>query len=32
VDRTYDESSGRITDINNWVVKVDREKLLEALS
>lgn len=32
VDRTYDEKSGRITDINNWVVKVDREKLLEALS
>ena len=32
VDRTYDEATGRITDINNWVVKVDREKLLEALS
>ncbi len=32
VDRTYDEKSGRITDITNWVVKVDREKLLETLS
>jgi len=32
VDRAYDEKSGRITNINNWVVKVDREKLLEALS
>jgi len=32
VDRAYDEKSGRITDINNWVVKVDREKLLEAYS
>lgn len=32
VERTYDEKSGQIANIENWVVKVDREKLIEALS
>jgi len=32
VERSYDEKSGQITDIENWVVKVDRDKLVEALS
>ncbi|WP_411826488.1 SbcC/MukB-like Walker B domain-containing protein [Luteolibacter sp. AS25] len=32
VDRTYDDNTGRITDINNWVVKVDSKKLLEVFS
>ncbi len=32
VDRTYDDKSGQITNIENWVVKVDRDKLVEALS
>jgi hypothetical protein len=31
VERSYDEKTGRITNIENWVVKVDREKLVEAL-
>lgn len=32
VDRSYDDKSGQITNIENWVVKVDRDKLVEALS
>lgn len=32
VERTYDEKSGQIANIENWVVKVDRDKLVEALS
>jgi len=32
VGRTYEESSGQITHIENWVVKVDRDKLVEALT
>ncbi len=32
VDRTYDDQSGQITNIENWVVRVDKEKLIEALS
>jgi len=32
VERSYDEKSGQITNIENWVVKVDRDKLVEALS
>ncbi len=32
VERSYDEQSGQITNIENWVVKVDRDRLLEALS
>ena len=32
VERTYDENSGQIRNIENWVVKVDRNRLLEALS
>ena len=32
VDRSYDDKSGQITNIENWVVKVDRDKLLEALT
>jgi energy-coupling factor transporter ATP-binding protein EcfA2 len=31
VERSYDEKSGQITNIENWVVKVDRDKLVEAL-
>ncbi len=32
VERTYDESrSGIVRDIENWVVKVDRDRLAEAL-
>jgi uncharacterized protein YPO0396 len=31
VERTYDEKGGQITNIVNWVVKVDRDKLVEAL-
>ncbi len=31
VERSYDEKSGQITNIENWVVKVDRDRLLEAL-
>ncbi len=31
VERAYDEKSGRITQIDNWVVKVDRDRLVEAL-
>ena len=31
-DRTYDDQSGQITNIENWVVKVDRDRLVEALS
>ncbi|MCX6868199.1 MAG: hypothetical protein NTV46_18710 [Verrucomicrobia bacterium] len=31
VKRDYDEKSGQITNIENWVVKVDRDKLVEAL-
>jgi uncharacterized protein YPO0396 len=32
VERSYDDKSGQITNIENWVVKVDRDKLVEALS
>lgn len=32
VDRSYDDKSGQVTGIENWVVKVDRDKLVEALS
>jgi hypothetical protein len=32
VERTYDDKSGQISNITNWVVKVDRDKLVEALS
>jgi hypothetical protein len=32
VDRSYDDKSGQITNIENWVVKVDRDRLVEALS
>jgi hypothetical protein len=32
VERSYDEKSGQITNIENWVVKVDRDRLVEALS
>jgi uncharacterized protein YPO0396 len=32
VDRSYDEKSGQVTGIENWVVKVDRDRLVEALS
>ncbi len=32
VERSYDDKSGQISNITNWVVKVDRDKLVEALS
>lgn len=32
VERSYDEKNGQITNIENWVVKVDRARLLEALA
>lgn len=32
VGRSYDEKSGQVDNIENWVVKVDRDKLVEALS
>ena len=32
VERGYDEKTGQVTQIENWVVKVDRDRLLEALS
>ena len=32
VERDYDDRSGQVTRIENWVVRVDRERLLEALS
>ncbi|GAA5123229.1 hypothetical protein JIN84_11110 [Luteolibacter yonseiensis] len=32
VERTYDDKNGQISNITNWVVKVDRDKLVEALS
>jgi uncharacterized protein YPO0396 len=32
VERSYDEKSGQISNIENWVVKVDRDRLVEALS
>jgi uncharacterized protein YPO0396 len=32
VERTYDDKSGQIANIENWVVKVDRDKLVAALS
>ena len=32
VERSYDEKSGQIANIENWVVKVDHERLLDALS
>lgn len=31
VERSYDEKSGTVTDIQNWVVRVDRDRLVEAL-
>ncbi|MGC4014439.1 MAG: hypothetical protein QM755_08000 [Luteolibacter sp.] len=32
VERAYDDKSGSVTNIENWCVKVDREKLAEALA
>ncbi|BCU77049.1 SbcC/MukB-like Walker B domain-containing protein [Luteolibacter sp. LG18] len=32
VERAYDDRSGTVTNIENWCVKVDREKLAEALA
>lgn len=32
VERAYDDRSGSVTNIENWCVKVDREKLAEALA
>ncbi len=32
VERTYDEKSGAVNNIENWVVRVDRDRLLEALT
>jgi energy-coupling factor transporter ATP-binding protein EcfA2 len=32
VERDYDETSGNVLDIENWVVKVDRDKLAEAFA
>ncbi|MDB6077021.1 MAG: hypothetical protein JWO82_768, partial [Akkermansiaceae bacterium] len=31
VERNYDDRSGTVTGIENWCVKVDRERLVEAL-
>jgi hypothetical protein len=32
VERTYDDSSDAVKSIENWVVKVDRDRLVEALA
>ncbi|RYD48363.1 MAG: hypothetical protein EOP83_26635, partial [Verrucomicrobiaceae bacterium] len=32
VERAYDDKSGNVTSIRNWCVRVDRKKLIEALS
>ena len=31
VHRTYDEASGQIQNIENWCIRVDRERLIENL-
>lgn len=32
VERAYDDKSGTVTSIRNWCVRVDRKRLIEALS
>jgi uncharacterized protein YPO0396 len=32
VERNYDEKSGHLTHIENWVVRVDRDRLLDTLA
>jgi hypothetical protein len=32
VERAYDEQTGTVTSIRNWCVRVDRKRLIEALS
>lgn len=32
VERSYDEQSGNVTGIRNWCARVDRKRLIEALS
>jgi len=32
VERAYDDQSGSVTSIRNWCVRVDRKRLIEALS
>jgi uncharacterized protein YPO0396 len=32
VERTYDDATGSVSDIQNWVVRVDRDRLREAFA
>ena len=32
VERTYDDATGAVSDIQNWVVRVDRDRLREAFA